>query len=127
MSDNETNDERAPYGHCSGCGSSSEGATHQMGTVEHPNREPMLSDYDDILDYEDTYGDGWHTYYEKSAMDKLQKHYENLITSWELRAVNTVRGDVMDHIFECAKMHVMGDTLKSVKFCPGCGAKIVSE
>lgn len=43
MSDNETNDERAPYGHCSGCGSSSEGATHQMGTVEHPNREPMVN------------------------------------------------------------------------------------
>lgn len=62
-----------------------------------------------------------------SQMKRVRKFYEAKIDSGELMAVNTVRGDVMDHIFDCAKMHVMGDTLKSVKFCPGCGAKIVSD
>ena len=50
-------------------------------------REPLLSDYDSILADEDTDSDGWRSHYEKSAMDKLQAFYENLIDTGVLMVV----------------------------------------
>lgn len=97
-------------------------------------REPLLSDYDSILADEDTDSDGWRSHYEKSAMDKLQAFYENLIDTGVLMVVKVVslvnvaddRGIGCFICPSCNERFPMQFGFKrSDNFCNGCGAKII--
>lgn len=109
MSDQTTNDPQAPYG-------------------EQPKREPLLSD-EDI--------DGWieedgSTMCSLGMTDKeVRDFYEAKITSGELMVVKTCKfvTNNYDANIDCdgcgwsiCYIHVEDNPMK---FCPGCGAKII--
>lgn len=120
MSDQTTNDEQAKYGVDVKIGGNFKSyqypkdmdEVNRMKQDEQPKREPMLSD-------EEALG-------MPSRLHVLY-FYENLITSGKLMVVKTVAGDFREHVFKCSGFHIIGDAIRSVNFCPGCGAKIVKE
>ena len=90
-----TNDEQAPYG---------------------KKREPLLSDEDVVMLAE--------LHKPKMTPFEVRDFYENLISEGELRVVKKVCVDPIEHIYECAGVHIMGFTLERINFCPGCGGEI---
>ena len=114
-----TNDSQAPYH-----------PTFKIPAGPHPSnpnvvkaqqREPLLSD-DQITDMSSTaydYTQSW------LAMDKARAFYEAKITSGELMVVKTTVMD--DHAGpKCRSCGYVQDYMYvNMKFCPGCGAKII--
>ena len=56
---------------------------------------------------------------------EVRSFYENLITKGKLVVPKTISGDTHSHVFTCSGMHIIGMAMRKVRFCPGCGAKIV--
>ncbi len=59
------------------------------------------------------------------ALLDMRKRYEAKITSGELMVVKTIDGDPIEHIYQCAGVHIIGAATERINHCPGCGAKII--
>ncbi len=98
----DTNDTQAPYGE---------------------KREPLLSD-EELDKWQDNRKGGKGGIGFKWTAPKVRDFYENLIDKGELRVVKKITGDPVEHIYECAGVHIMGTALSRLNCCPGCGGEI---
>lgn len=90
-------------------------------------RKPILSDYDLILGPDDTDSDGWHTYYEGSAMDKVRGFYENLIDTGVLIVAKEVELAFTEWDDPaCGNCGNIVDPYGGDMFCAKCACKITT-
>jgi len=61
----------------------------------------------------------------RSGFMLARNFYERLITIGRLSVLKTIDGDPIEHVYQCAGVHIVGVATERINHCPGCGAKII--